>query len=776
MRLRYISGLCLLLVSVQLFAQQPVQTIRGTIIDDASNEPLAYVSVELQGTMLGAVTDDAGNFTIKNVPVGRCNIMVSFVGYEPVVLKEIQVTSGREVFLNIALKESVVVLGEVVVTPKVNKEQPINPMATVSAVMLSVEEASRYAGGFDDPARLVSAFAGVSSNVGNNAIVVRGNNPQSLQWKLEGIEISNPNHFADMAAFGGGGLTALSVQLLANSDFFSGAMPAEYSNALSGVFDVFMRNGNNQKHEHTFQIGVIGIDAASEGPFKKNSRSSYIFNYRYSTMGLLVPILPENATGTTYQDLSFKLNFPTKKAGTFTVWGMGLIDFSDAKAKSDINEWKYDVDRENQDVSQFMGAAGITHKIFLNNDQYLKTTLAATANGIDMNTERVDNNFVNHAHNVVNNKYYNFVLSSLLNTKFSARHTNRTGFVFTNMYYDLLLKNATITGMPLQTLVSENDNSTLAAAYSNSTVNLNEKITANLGLTAQWFMLNNAFSLEPRVGVKYRFAPRQVLSLAYGLHSRLERLNYYFIRDNSNQKINENLGFTKAHHLVLGYDISISEFIHLKIETYYQHLFDVPVMEAGAFSLINQQNDWFFSEKLCNTGTGRNYGLDITFEKYLSRGYYYMATASVFNSQYKGADNVWRDTRYNRNYAFNLLIGKEWLLGKYKNKILSLNVRMNYQGGDRYSPVNAALSIVNQDVVFDERKAYSQQFSPAFVTHFTASYKINKAKTAHEFALKLINLTQYEEYLGFRYNLQNQVVEFEREATFIPNISYKIEF
>ena len=264
--------------------------------------------------------------------------------------------------------------------------------------------------------------------------------------------------------------------------------------------------------------------------------------------------------------------------------------------------------------------------------------------------------------------------------------------------------------------------------------------------------------------------------MAYGLHSRLERLNYYFIRDNHHQKINENLGFTKAHHFVLGYDISTSEFTRLKIETYYQHLFDIPISGEGSFSLINQQNDWFFDGQLYNRGIGRNYGLDVTFEKYFSRGYYYMATASLFDSQYKGADNIWRNTRYNRHFSFNLLAGKEWLSGKNKNRILGLNARMNYQGGDRYSPINTALSIARQEVVFDESNAFSKQFSPAFVVHFTASYKVNKKKTMHEFALKVINLTQFKEYSGFRYNLQTQTVDVEREATFVPNVSYKIEF
>ncbi len=565
--MRSLFFLTLLLLSAQVLSQKPTQTIRGVIIDESSNRPLQYVEVGLENTSIGTTSDSLGNFTIMEVAIGRYNIIASVLGYESVILKEIQVTSAKEVVLNISMKESVSTLDEVVIKPKVNKEQALNSMATVSAKMLSVEEAKRYAGGFDDPARLVSAFAGVSSNVSNNAIVVRGNSPQSLQWKLEGVEISNPNHFADLSAFGGGGLTALSTQLLANSDFFSGAMPAEYNNALSGVFDIFMRNGNNQQYEHTFQVGAIGIDVASEGPFKKGKSSSYIFNYRYATLGLLAPILPENAAGTTYQDLSFKLNFPTQKAGTFSLWGMGLLDHSDAQAKSSISKWEYDSDRENQEAKQFMGVAGISHKILLNDKQYLKTTFAITANGIDIHTERLDSVMKLFPKSKIANKYYNFVASSSLNTKFNAKHTNKSGFVVTNMNYDLMLRNAEI-GTPLQTIVDEKGNSTLIAAYSNSMVNISDKITLNTGLSGQWFTHNNTASIEPRAGVKYQLAPMQTLSLAYGLHSRLERINYYFIKDSLNQYANKKLGFTKAHHIVLGYDISTSEFTHLKIETY----------------------------------------------------------------------------------------------------------------------------------------------------------------------------------------------------------------
>ncbi|MBE2187866.1 MAG: carboxypeptidase-like regulatory domain-containing protein, partial [Candidatus Kapabacteria bacterium] len=385
-------------------AQQATQNIRGKVVDIASNAPLAFVNVALINTKFGSRTDSLGNFTIENVPVGRYTIRLTMLGYETYVMKEVQVTSGKELFLNFSMKENVYSTSEIVVKPKISKETAINSSATVSAKMLSVEEAQRYAGGFDDPARLVSSFAGVSSNVSNNALVVRGNNSQSLQWKLEGVEIPNPNHFADLGSFGGGGLTALSSQLLANSDFFSGAMPAEYNNALSGVFDIFMRTGNNEKVEHTFQVGLLGIDFASEGPFSKSNSSSYLFNYRYSTLSLLEPILPENAGGTSYQDLSFKLNFITKNNGTFTLWGIGLIDGSGAEAKKDSAEWIYEVDRENQDAKQYMGAFGISHTYFLNNSQYLKSTLAATVQGLNFKTDKLEDNSILFPKNRIDNQ------------------------------------------------------------------------------------------------------------------------------------------------------------------------------------------------------------------------------------------------------------------------------------------------------------------------------------------------------------------------------------
>jgi hypothetical protein len=758
------------------FSQNITQNINGTVLDNASNRPIPLANIVVINSDKKATTDSLGNFTISNMPIGRYDIKVTMDGYEPFIAKEIEVISAKETNLNIVLKEKHKALAEVIVKIKVNKESAINTTATVSAKMLSVEEAKRYAGGFDDPARLVSAFAGVSSSVNNNGIVVRGNSPKSLQWKFEGVEISNPNHFADLAAFGGGGLSALSSQCLANSDFFSGAFPAEYNNALSGVFDIAMRTGNRNKRENTIQIGLTGIDVASEGPFNKKSHSSYLFNYRYSTLTLLEPILPENGGGVKYQDLSFKLNFPTKKLGTISLWGIGLIDGSGAQANTDSTQWATITDKQTQDVKQYMGAVGISHKYFLNKKSYIKSTLATSTNGIDFKSDKLNASLLLMPESKIKNNTQNIVLSSFINTKYNVFHTNKTGLNVTNMRYNLLLQ--TENQSALQTIVNDNGNSFLLSAYSNSTLNISQKLVVNVGVNTQLFTLNNNYTVEPRIGAKYQTNPTQAFSFAYGLHSRLEPINYYFTHHpiNGNNAINKNLDFSKAHHFVLGYDKNLSDKLHLRVETYYQNLFNVPVIKDSSFSFINMQNDWFFNSKLENTGKGKNYGIDISLDKYMTKGFYYMLTASVFNSTYKGGDAIWRNTRFNRNFAFNFLTGKEWQLGKQKQKIVGANIRMSYQGGDRYSPINTNMSIANQQVVFDEKNSFTQQISPSFTTHFTILYRKNKIKTTTEWAFKVLNATMFKEFYGFQYNYKTQTVSEHRETIFIPNLSYKIQF
>ena len=754
---------------------QSFQTIRGIIIEKNSGNPIPYATVVLLNSQptIGTVTDSLGNFTLSKVPIGRHDLEVRCLA----LLKEILVNSSKEVILEIRLQENLTSIKEVVVKPSINKTEPLNEMAIAGGRLLSVEEASRYAGSMDDPARLVSSFAGVASSVGNNGIAIRGNAPRFLQWRMEDVEIPNPNHFAEITSFGGGGLTAMSSQVLGNSDFFTGAFPAEYGNALSGVFDIYLRNGNNARHEHTAQIGILGIDMASEGPFKKGYNGSYLFNYRYSTLSLLAPLLPEDAEGTNYQDLSFKFFFPSSHAGTFTLWGIGLIDRSGTVAETDPNKWFYAQDMENQDVKQYMGAIGLSNKIKFNSSSSLKNTLATTVNGLNMNTEKMDKTLIPIPENLIHNINWNFIFSSTLQKQYNTHHTNKTGVKVTCLQYDMLMQDTKENDYKLQTLADETGFSTLLTFYSTSIFRITNRFDLNFGVNTQWFTLNNHYTIEPRLSLRYTLSAEHSFYLAYGKHSKLEMLHYYFTKKNG-KEINKNLDFTKAHHLSSGYNWNINEKQHLKIEPYIQYLYNVPILPGTTFSFINLQGnkDWFLSDRLVNSGKGFNYGVDITFEKFITKGLYYMVTGSIFDARYQTDKKEWYNSRYNRNFVLNLLAGKEWMLGKNQQNLLGISGRIVFQGGERYSPIDEKASSTQQDAIYDESKPFSKQLEPVLLGHLTMNYRINLPNIAHEFSIKVLNITGYKDYYGHRYNFITKQVEAEREANIIPNISYKIEF
>ncbi len=775
----YLLVACLCLPA---FSQHLTQNIRGTVTDRASGTPIAYATIQLEDAPdRGAVTDSLGNFLLTNIPLGRHDVRATYVGYDPSIIREILVSSAKEAFLNIAMSENAQVLKEVVVRPQVNKEQPLNGMALSGARMFSVEEASRYAGGLDDPARLASSFAGIAPGISNNGISIHGNAPHLLQWRLEDVEIPNPNHFADIATLGGGILSSLSNHVLGNSDFFTGAFPSEYSNAVSGVFDMKLRNGNNRKMENTFQAGILGIDVASEGPLSKKHHSSYIINYRYSATGLLTNTGIVDLGGTfDYQDLNFKLNFPTRRAGTFSVWGTSLIDKygSDWEEKAP-EEWEYQNDHSQSDMKQYMAAGGIGHRYFFNDRAFLKTTLAMTYFKSTADMKIYDTDFSSTPYIDMYRENTNLVFTNAYNHKFSSRFTNKTGVSYTQMYYNMEMSLAPYIARPMNLISMGNGHTGLFSAYTSNSIGIGNRLTLSLGLNTQNLTLNNQWTLEPRAGLRWQTSNRLSLSAAYGLHSRMEKMDVYYTRtpQTGDQPVNRNLDFSKAHHFMLTFGYRWSDDLKLVIEPYYQQLFDIPVRPDDSYSLLNR-TDFYIEDALVNRGRGRNIGIDLTLEKYLSHGYYYLFTGSLFDSRYSGGDGVWHNSRFNRHYILNLLAGKEWMTGRSKQNILSVNGKLTLQGGDRYAPIDmeATLAHPDKEVQYDETRAYSLQYSPMLLANLSVSYKINKRRCTHEFAVKLVNLTGCKEHYGHEMNLKTGKIDEVKQMTALPNIYYKIEF
>jgi hypothetical protein len=762
------------------FSQTVVQCVRGLVFDNETQTPLIGATVVINGTnpLLGGSTDLTGNYKISNVPVGRYNIQISYIGFDPAMVSEILVTSGKEVVINTGLKQSVNQINEVTVKAYTRKDIPLNALASVSARSFSVEETRRYAGGVDDPARMASAFAGITSgNLQDNAIVIRGNSPKGVSWRLEGVDIPNPNHFPGANMAGGGIVTVFSSQMLTNSDFYTGAFPAEYGNALAGVFDMRFRTGNSEKREHTVQFGVLGIDIASEGPFKTGNKATYLFNYRYSTLGLLQPLLPSHSGLPVYQDLSFKLNFPYKK-GSLSVWGIGALDDMQKGQISDSSKWENENSRSSLDWKLNMGAIGITNKIFFGSKTYINTTIAASGTHNQMDMKRFDNNIIARPNWFMADNSDKIILSTYINYKVNNRYTLKAGINYRTLFYNLDL-NSTINNIPetFQNFVKENGSSSFSEFYIQSKYDITENLSINSGINSNYFALNNDFSVDPRFSIKWQPASKHSVSFGFGKHSQQEELKVYLVNKFINGKLeypNRDLSLSQALHFVAGYDWQIKNNLRLKVEPYYQYLYNIPGKPESSYSLVNFTQDWTFRDSLSNNSKGQNYGIDFTLERFLNEGYYFLITTSVFRSIYRGDDCIWRSTKFNKGYVANILFGKEFNLRN--NKLLGLNGRFSFIGGDRISPVLMAESIQDQTVYYDDTRAFEIQTPTTKYLDLTFTYRINKPRHSSVWALQVKNVLGAKNYEGYAYYYKTGTIENNGYIVILPVLSYKIEF
>ena len=775
------------LVSALGWAQQ-VQTIRGHVFDKDSKTSLPGANVVLLDVqpLTGTVTDNDGNFRLEKVAIGRQSIQVSYIGYKPATFQGIIVNSVKEVVLEVELEENVTMSSGVVITGSARKDQTRNQMATVSARTFSVEETEKYAGSRGDVARMAMNYAGVSSaNDQRNDIIIRGNSPSGLLWRLEDIDIPNPNHFAEGGTTGGP-VGMLNNNLLENSDFFTGAFPAEYGNALSGVFDLNMRNGNNQKHEQLFQVGFNGFEVGAEGPFSKKHEASYLANFRYSTLELMDGIIDLGTTGIPkYKDLSFKLNFPVKK-GKITFFGLGG-DSEIAMLDSQNGNEQDMYSGEGQDLvnSSRMGATGISYTRFMNEHTYYKIILSGIYQKGGTTIDTLDVTGIPHPYVDHNYAEFRTSLSGFLHKKYNSRLSARAGFLVDRMGFDLLSKVYDSETNTLRALIDDSkslaEGVTLYQPYVQATYRFNEKYSLVPGLHFSYFDLNGAASVEPRLGANWQINTKHKLSFGYGLHSRTQALSTYYLGtqmdDGSLILTNNDLGFTKSHQFVLGYNNSITANTRLKAEMYYQTLYDVPVEKnSTSFSMLNTGAGWGVAsqDSLINTGTGQNYGLELTAERFFYKNYYYLATLSLFESKYKGSDGMERNTAFNGNYVANVLFGKEFTINS--KSTFNIDFKMTYAGGKRYTPIDLVASQNAGATKYDETKAYSEQFDAFFKADIKFGYRLNWRKVSQEWVFYIENFTDHDNILMQTYSPSKNEVTNVYQLGFFPMMQYRIHF
>lgn len=810
MKIKNIITFFLLFCLINTVTAQPLtQTIRGKVVELESKFPLPGATIIIlsdSAQINGSTTDTEGIFRIEKVPVGRQAVKVSFIGYEDVILNNIIVTSAKEVVLELSMKESATQLEEILVVANRDGEAS-NEMALVSVKSFSIEETERYAGSRADPARMASNFAGVQgADDSRNDIVIRGNSPQALLWRMEGINIPNPNHF-NIPGTAGGPVSMINNKTLSNSDFYTGAFPAEFGNSISGVFDLKLRNGNNSKHEFSGQFGFLGTEIFAEGPLSGKKKSSYLFSYRYSTLAVFSKLGIDIGTTAVprYQDMAFKFNFPLKKNGSISFFGMGGNSKVDILISGQTAEDRniYGENDRDQYFKSAGGVLGVSYKQPINTTSYVMATVALSDEQVKSHHDYVEGYFEPNGDFIVTE------LKPILDYTFDQKKASASFFyskklfkktVFnagmnSDMYFFNFLDSArNLNENSLQydtwrVRWNSKTQSILVQPFLQMKFNVSPKLDLVAGIHAQYFSLSNSFvPFEPRMGLKYQLNDRSTWDFGVGLHSQIQPTYLYFYGSENDVKgnpvpLNEDLGFTRSAQVVTGYQRMLGSDFRFKTEIYYQHLFEIPIDQdiSSSFSLVNTGAGFsrYYPEKLTNEGTGRNYGLELTLEKFFSRGYLFLLTGSLFEATYKGSDQVWRDTDFNGNYIFNSLFSKEWSL-KNKN-ILAVGGKITTAGGRRYGPVDAQASEQQKEVVYLAETRNSLQFDPYFRMDFRINYKINRPKVTHEIAIDLVNIFDTKNILKLTYapdltDPNANPIREEYQLGFLPLFYYRIDF
>ena len=787
---------------------QIVQNVRGSVVDVESKYPLIGVKVQIIGndsTLYRALSDEYGNFVLRDVPVGKYDITFDYTFYNS-SKQTVIVQSGKESVLNVELEEEIITTEEVEIIGNSSKEVQ-NEMALVSAQQFSIEETERYPGSRADPARMASNFAGVQgADDTRNDIVIRGNSPLGLIYKVEGVDIPNPNHFA-VSGSAGGPVAIINNKILGNSDFFMSAFPAEYGNSISGVFDLRFRNGNQSKHELTGQFGFLGTEIMAEGPINKEKRSSYLIMGRYSTLSMFQAIGVSIGTDAVpvYGDGAFKFSFPQKNGGNLSFFGMGgasSIDIVVSEQTEVVEEAFGEGDRD-QYFNTSMGIVGATYKKPLNDNTFIKTTLATT-----FDTQNANHNFLIRSLDTTTVGGQEQVsirtdsIYPLMGYRFKTNRLSWYGAVNHKITKQHIIK----AGFNVDAFLINNIDSALNSAHDQFRIRhdfvgtslliqpffqykwkVNKDMDFTAGVHSQYFSLSNSFSYaEPRVGWQYRMKNKQVLSAGVGMHSQTQPLYQYtyqrFDANNNPVLLNKNMDFTRSLHSAIGYEKTFRKSLRFKSEIYYQQLYNIPVDQLpSAFSLINQGSGFqrFFPDSLVNNGTARNYGVEVTVQKFFNQSFFYLITASFFESKYTGSDGIERDTDFNGNYAANFLAGKEFKI-KDKN-VLSMGLKFTVAGGRRYGFVDIPATLEENELVFLDQGFNTRQFDDYYRLDFRTTYKINTKKLTHEIGLDLVNILNTQNILALSYapNLADPSAEpiAERyQLGFLPIFYYRVDF
>lgn len=764
------------------------QTLRGTVRDAENTRPLMGATVTLESgrpisTVVSVATNPDGAFSFENLRPGYYTLSVSLNGFEGLRVVELNVASGKEQNLDLLLQPSSGQLPEATIVALLPSRRKLLP---IGEIPLSREQILRFPVTFFDPLRLATAYPGVAqTDDGTNSISIRGNTPSSVRWRLEGVEIVNPNHlpnagtFSDRPATASGGVLMFSAQLLDNSSLLTGVMPAGYGDANGGIVDMYLRKGNDRQHEFTAQAGLIGIDMAAEGPLgKRNHESgqapaSYLVNYRYSTVGLLGQLgVSFGDEQINFQDLSFNLNFKGRKGGNWSVFGMGGLNENIFLHKSDSIEIKAYKDFFDIDFSSKTGVIGVRNFTQYSHRAWLKAAAAASG----QYSERLSSSPTFLERNSVDNISETALsCSTTLGLPLNSRFDWQIGVIGTVRFYQA---NSQFEGGEKRPV--EVQYTTTQPWVQISWKNARKTTEVDWGL--HMYNLNISTQSEEEV----TFNPRVSFSQRLGKHQFIAAAGYFTEALPLGTTWENTLKTRSSLKASLGYVWAISPLWSFRVEKFWQRFNNTPYIADNFASVANISDFRLFDRfpTIIILPRGRNSGIEMMLERRFSGSWFANLNATLIDSKYpvpeqsglSGSRLV--SSRWDIGHIANLTFGKEWQREKKPGfeRSIGLNGRAVWTGGVREAEIHT-ISKQLRTTVFNEYKGFNSVYPDYFrldVRVYWRKYIGNRRNST--FALEFQNLTNKQNFAYHYYDPHTDRVENKFQLGTIPNFSWRVEF